>query len=501
MGIESYNPSASLNTNLGSIPVAENMARGNVSDAFRQLMADISSGVTPLTTPKKYGAVRDGVTNDSGPFVSAITANKQISLDSGASYSIKDVGLSNTEGVVGTGQIFNVASGGTNLFTLSNYNARASGFYVSSGVNASQALFRIKVSRYPFLTNIVAVNCGLGLVKIVPDTPASEAIALPIIDNVQAEDISSIGVDIGSSVSEVQATNLHLYGKLTTGTGGNQRPMFTTTGWRQNTPVVGGVAVGGHQVANANMISFNRGFWLTDAQLSKFTNCIADGASDYGVLIDGASDHIEFSDLFVGTTRGVKVMGTAQNISFCGLKTILTGTIPPWGSTDFFNGVGTFYDLEVRDTAKVRVSAWVGTKRIAVDSTAQLIVDDGMTFLGRSVGTVAVSTTAYLMEAGAQAVEANAVWRAPYDGYLIRITPLVTVAPGAGQSFVYTARVSGVDTALTQTITGAAAFGNVDAWAGTLVPVNKGDSISIKLVTSAGAGVATHQCQLQLVPR
>jgi hypothetical protein len=327
---------------------------------------------------------------------------------------------------------------------------------------------------------------------------SGEVCVLATISNADAEGVTDTGIDIGSSVSELRASNIHLYGQQTTGPGGT-RPSFTTVGWRQNTPVVNGNAVGGHQAVNLNMITVNRGFHITDGQLSKFSNCFADSCSDYGILIDGASDKIEFSNAFVGTTRGIKVAGTSQNISFKGLETVLNGTIPPWGSTDFYNGVTTFYDLEVRDTAKVYVKGWTGSKRIIVDSTARLIVDDGINYNGRSIGTIGAASTTYLAEWGSGS-EGDALWRAPYDGYLIRLMPTTNTAPGSGQSFTYTARLDFADTALVASIADGA-FGGVDTWAGALVPVTRGQSIAIKLATSATAAAARHRVEVQFVPR
>jgi hypothetical protein len=445
-------------------------------------------------TPEMVGG------SDSAAFGVAVAAQGQIVLTPAKTYALKDIALSNSQGIFGTGQTLSVASGGTNLAALSNFNPRLSGLYISSGANASEALIRVKISRYAKISKVTAIDCGPGFIKLAPATPASEILALTSVSECDAEDVTGTGVNIGSSASESRWSNVHIYGKTIAGTGGTH-PIFTTIGWRQNTPVTGGIAVGGHQAVNLNMITFNRGYHLTDAQFTKISNSFADSCSDYGVLLDGACNDIEFADLTVGTTRGVKVMGTCQVIHFNGLKTTLTGTIPSWGSTDFYNGVGTFYDLEVRDTAQVRVSNWSGSKRISVDAGAKLVVDGGITVQGRSVANVAAAATVYLNEAGAQSSEAIAVWRAPYDSYLIRISATSDNNPGAGQSFTYTARVGAADSALTQTISGASSTGGTDTWAGTLIPVTKGQIVSVKLVTSAGANATGHQVQVQLVPR
>lgn len=436
------------------------------------------------------GAVGDGTTNDSAAFTKAIAASSNIAASANGFYAIRDIALTSSDSYLGNGTRLSGATGATSLFTLSGYNPRVRDAYVSSSLNCSGASFRFLDSRYAMLESVIAVNGGAGFVNLTPANPSTQAIALPTITNCHSEDITGTGLQMGSSVSELQMVNFHLYGKLTSGPGG-QRPMFTTTGWRQNTPIAGGNAVGGHVVANANMITFNRGFWLTDAQLSSFTNCIADSCSDYGVLIDGASQKNKFCDLFVGTTRGIKCAGTSETW-FDGLVTILNGVIPPWGSTDFYNGVATFYDLEVRDTAKVRVSNWRGDKRIIVDPGASLIIDDGIRFHFRSVGTVGAGVTGFLAEWGNTGTEADAIWRVPDNGHIVGFYAVPGTAPGAGQNFAYTVRKNFATTGLTGSISGASTF-SLEQWCGTSpIAVNKGDAISMQIVTSAGAAATRH---------
>ena len=77
MPISDYNTSAALNLTLGSIPIGPGMAREKVNDALQQIMADIalfSDDALPGVSVTKYGAVADGVTNDSAAFDAAVAA-------------------------------------------------------------------------------------------------------------------------------------------------------------------------------------------------------------------------------------------------------------------------------------------------------------------------------------------------------------------------------------------------------------------------------------------
>ena len=447
---------------------------------------------------KDFGAVSDGATNDSAAYTAAVAAGSNVVATSGQFSAIKDVALSSSDSYFGGGTRLIATAGAVNLFTLDGFNSRAQDFYVAGSTACSQATIRMKEGRYTDISGVINVNTGAGFVHLAPTTPASQFLALPQISNCHAEDITSVGLFMGSSVSELFMTNFHLYGKLVASTGGD-KPTPSSVGWRQNTPVLGGFAVGGHQLVNLNMITFDLGFYLTDAQLSFFSNIIADSCSGYGLLVDGASSEIKFADLFVGTTRGIKIAGTSS-VWIDGLYTKFNGLIPPWGSTDFFNGVTTFYDVEVRDTATLQISNWKGDKRIFVDPTAKLLIDGGTRFFFRTTSTIGAGTTNYLAEWGATPTEADTIWRAPCAGQVVGFSADCTAAPGAGQSFTYTVRKSFADTTLTGSISGAAGFAT-EVWCGTApIAVNRGDTIALKLVTSAGATATRHNGSVLFLP-
>lgn len=75
-------------------------------------------------------------------------------------------------------------------------------------------------------------------------------------------------------------------------------------------------------------------------------------------------------------------------------------------------------------------------------------------------------------------------------GTLKNFVALASVAAGAAQSFVYTMRVNGVNSALTVTVSGAAQVTGMDTT--NVVQIDPGDRITLQVVTSAGAAVATH---------
>ena len=71
-----------------------------------------------------------------------------------------------------------------------------------------------------------------------------------------------------------------------------------------------------------------------------------------------------------------------------------------------------------------------------------------------------------------------------------------TVAPGAGESFVYMVRVNGADTGITVTLNNLETMGNSTL---TLFAVGPPDLITVRLVTSLNAAAARHWTGLEII--
>jgi len=447
---------------------------------------------TPSLSPEMYRATPS--TSDSDAFIAAGAAKRNIEGDPGESYTLTGIELSNSDSIDFRHTLVTAATG-SHIATLNDFNATVERAYISNNAASTAAAFRVSTSRFATISDITGQgNVGVVIFRDDDGTGAAKA----RLQDIRAESITGNGVDVGSSVSEIQATNLHINGKVnyTLGLG---KPQAGTVGWRQNTPLVGGLARGGHQIVNANMIALETGWYFTDSELTMLQNCIADSCSEYGIKVDGASTDMIFSDTFVGTTKGVYVGGTSQKIVFNGLYTVFNGNIPSWGAADFYNGAVTFYDVTVADTASVVIDGnqWRGNKRVSVASGATLVVTGGQWFYGRNTANVAAGSTVYLCEAGAFASASDALWRAPFTGQLFLLEPVVGTAPGAGETFTYTVQLNGVDTALTAQIAGAGVF---TAKSYGPVSVTKGQSIGIKLVCSAATPAGTrHQVNVQML--
>ncbi|WP_313228513.1 hypothetical protein [Sphingobium yanoikuyae] len=384
---------------------------------------------------------------------------------------------------------------GPHIFALEGFHAGVSNIYVADNRNAQVAAFDIGDGRFQYLDNATIVNAGPGAVRM----HGRNGNGLARLENVTAEQITGTGVFIGSSVHEVRATSIYMAGMIDY-SGGRGLPRAGTVGWRQKTPTERNIAVGGHQISKTNMISSDIGYWLTDAQLTSFSQSIADANRGYGLIIDGDSDEIIFDDLFCAFNRGIKIAGNSTNVRLTNLRTKNIGEIPPWGQSNWYGNVKKFYDITVEDKAQIIIdgNSWRGNKRVSVAPSANLTVTGGIYYRGQSGSTVLNGATAYLSERGAVANPNEALWRAADNGYLFSMEYSVDNAPGVGQNYTVTVQVNGVDTSLKGTISGT---GNFFLKSYGPIEVKEGDRIGAKIVTSKGSNyMANHTVNIQQLP-
>jgi len=82
----------------------------------------------------------------------------------------------------------------------------------------------------------------------------------------------------------------------------------------------------------------------------------------------------------------------------------------------------------------------------------------------------------------------------PVAGTITRMMTVSDAAPGGAQSYVYSVRLSGVDTALTTTVSAAQSGSNVTG----SIALAVGDQVTIHLVTSLTAVAANHMVTLAI---
>lgn len=195
-----------------------------------------------------------------------------------------------------------------------------------------------------------------------------------------------------------------------------------------------------------------------------------------------------------------------------------SGTIP-WSNINFTGS--TFADLVTR-SATALSSGTVPLARLSGITTTQLAAAAGIllaqlavsgsasgaTFLRGDSTWAAVSQLAFYGRASAigagttnylgissSTTEADEAMVVPVSGTIRNLYVISDGSPAVGQTFTYTARKNAVDQTVTCVISGAAVTANDATHSFT---VSAGDSISVKLVTSAGASVRTHHFGLEV---
>lgn len=155
-----------------------------------------------------------------------------------------------------------------------------------------------------------------------------------------------------------------------------------------------------------------------------------------------------------------------------------------------------------RVTVQLVLSAGAGTKYhgTSLDFEANMTrpVYDNLTFSGYT-GTLPAASTRGIYFAGKVPLGGSIITldAYPQEFYLITrkgtlktLVVLAGSAPGLGETFTYTLRVNSIDTLFTAQISGAAQITNANITS--VILVNPGDLVSMKVVSSAAAVVTTH---------
>lgn len=107
MPIIDYNTSAASNLTLGTIPIGPGMAREKVNDAFQQILADVGAFKNAIVAGKNvkdFGAVGNGIANDTAAFTAAFAASNRVYIPAGT-YIVDTLILPGVDGfeMVGAG--------------------------------------------------------------------------------------------------------------------------------------------------------------------------------------------------------------------------------------------------------------------------------------------------------------------------------------------------------------------------------------------------------------
>ena len=456
------------------------------------------SKMRDVVSVKDFGAVGDGVTDDSAAFVAALAASNSVYIPNGI-YRAKNVTIGTHQSVFGNGSIIKAAPSATSIFTLTGFKPYLADCYLddsdsnitpSLGVNGGVVVVD---ATYPTVNNCQFVNLHSGLVARVSSVIAANQVTKGTFSNLVFDTIQARGIYVGPNVNSCVFDNAQMYvGQVPSG--GKAIPKAGCIGFQiVSTGTTN--AAGGHFISKIAVLEAETGFDFTDAQLTNVEQCIADSLSGSGFQLNNTCNHIKFQNCFAGTCLvGFNITTTSLNIWLDGVDTIFQGVVPPWGDPANFFNAGTPFDIALRNTASAKIGTWFSDAySFYQDSTATISFVDGLALCSGTSSTPAGGSTVYLGVLGDFATE-TATFVAPKKGLLYNLQAQSELAPSAGQTYTYTARVQFSDSLLTCQTAGAS-FGSAAVYP---IPFNGGENISVKLVTSATATATNHRVTLQV---
>jgi hypothetical protein len=475
----------------------------NLNFALSKHLRDIANSTNDSTRKldkvafiTDYGADLTGTDDSSEAFTAAIADGAKTIICPFGIYKIKDISIGDNVTIEGQGSVFKPMTSATYIFKMTAFRPKIYDAYFDGGngnlgstLNTNAAVF-VEDASYPIIDDCQFVNVGIGLHLRVATISTSSQTTKGSFTRLKFDTISTRGILVGPNVNACTFYDIRMYVGVETP---DYRPKRGCIGFQ----VVGTsalAATGGHMIDKVDVEQAEYGFQFTDATLCQVSNCFADSLADAGFQCTGACAYIKFTGCFAGTCLiGWDIAGTSSAIWIDSMSTILQGVVPPWwvGPGSFFNA-GTAYDLAVKNTASVHIGSWFGDHAIYMDSTTTIKFENGDQLYSDAIANVPAATTTYFGPAGENTTEFT--WVAPYDGLLYFLRAQSSVAPGVGQTYTYTTRVTGVDTTQVATTSGTA-FGDTDS---TPVTFSAGDNLSVKLVTSAGAAAGTHRIVISL---
>lgn len=467
-----------------------------------------ASKLNGIVSVLEFGADPTGAADSSAAIQAAIDSGNTIEFPWGI-YKCKDIVVGTHKTLNCNGAIFKPASGANWVFKLVGYkpalfNAYFDGTNDPIPQDLEHGAVMVGDNNATCICGSIEgctwVNHTVGLL-IGGNT--LYAASQGVVSNCNFIAFSSRGILLAKNALDWTFSNINIRAGTVAATGGSI-PKIGAIGF-QHVGTGTTIGRGGHLLSNVSSLESETGFQFTDSELVSLTNCIADSVSGAGYQITATapyslgvgSDKIKFNACFAGTCKlGFEITQNSTNISKVGCSTFLQGVIPPWGASTFFKTTGNYAvarDIYLSTSADLFVSAWdadaysnyfAGTVSFSESQGVSVGSDNG----------IGLGVTVYLTTASNKATEV-VPFVAPKNGIIYKMISGCGSAPGSGESFVYTVRKNFVDTGTTTTITGAGVF---SASTNSITTFNEGDLITVKLVTSAAASLASHRVGLKL---
>jgi hypothetical protein len=502
--------SATLQTAPATVGASSVLAVATGSSTSRSFATRLADFANVLD----FGAVGNGVTDDSAAFTAALAANYTVIVPFRPSgYVVKNIVVSDHHTILFNGSIVNLAAGASYGFKLTGFAPALydAVFEDNSSVlpnDLAHGFIYVDNATYPTVQNCNFVNQILPIYigGSVNETKGG------IFNNLRFDTFESRGILVGKNVNTCTFSNIRGYCGYSRVIGNKGMPKDNVIGYQQIS-TGSTVAFGGNILSNVDMEGMGVGFQFTDTNLTNLVNCYGDSVSNAAYQCTGTTYYVNFLGCFAGACRiGFDISGTCSNIFMDGVQTALVGVIPSWASypADFFVPVGSpAYNISIGNTASATIGSWkcdstphasasagnyIAGSLLYVQSTATVDFDSYDVLYSGSASTVAAASTAYFTANGINSLEAPA-FVPPKTGVIFGYAVEVNNAPGAGQTFTYTPRISYADYGTSTTISGASTYGVTST---SVIPFSASNNLSLKIVTSASAVAALHRTAIKI---
>jgi hypothetical protein len=199
------------------------VVRNKINDNFAEVYASgaaftaAGAGATPLTAQNKmrqvvnvddFGAVGDGVTDDSAAFTAALAAAIAVECTGSKAYVIGGITLGNAESINFNNARVIAKSGAAFLVKLTGFRSVVQNFNVTNATGLSEAAFVFDNGRFCTLQDGRIQNATTAI--LLKATVAATGCIKPSVLNVNVETFSGVGIDLKPNVLQLNATDVFL---------------------------------------------------------------------------------------------------------------------------------------------------------------------------------------------------------------------------------------------------------------------------------------------------
>lgn len=212
----------------------------------------------------------------------------------------------------------------------------------------------------------------------------------------------------------------------------------------------------------------------------------------HGVLVTGAdTGTVRILGARIGNV--LQTVGTATQKDNVRIEASFAATIEVSGCDLNDAGVGGLPINLLSATASIDFAGNLPRRSVGTNTSDRYAISQS------SVTTVAAGSTVYIGSAGAQAGVSDSLILPGRDAVVAGLKAKVPVAPGVGESFIYTVFKNGVATAMTGSLTGGNVDLDIPPTVGAFL-ISPTDAVTVKLEASSGAQVTRHNIALVIEP-